>query len=236
MFHWQRIGMDLDRNIFDANKEFIAQYLSNDYEFNLKDGKTLLFDAETGYIERNDESKVSWNVSWMECSRRIIKWTKGPSETGLDRFWFDLNETEKKLYLYGLQLNLGKDSATITAGNLRGQRSERRVCDCVDSSIAGILCKAERGLHNLLLALQPCLPVDWMIEVEAIHIVTNKEASNGFTEFLKQTRGDENDPQFTIKDEIVSELNIASNVVNVRLIEGSEWIKKIMPEKLVTFV
>lgn len=109
---------------------------------------------------------------------RLLRWNIEGIEIGIDRIWFEF--TGGVLYVSGAQIKSGKDTKQITAGVLETQRRKptQRVDD---TTIAGILVKAERGFDALLSHLAQVF--QGPIQIKELVILTNKDARDGFEKF-----------------------------------------------------
>lgn len=167
--------------------------------------------------------------------KTLIKWSVDGKETGIDRIWFDWQGDENLLVLTGIQVKTGCDRSTITCGVLSTQRMKKRAKDCDDTCIAGILSKAERGFAALIPALrafaQQSIP-SLTIDINALHICTNKKAENGFRNFF----AGRSDYEFQIDQTLRATRDLPASFECI-LHDGSDWIEnELLPTDLSPFV
>ena len=107
-----------------------------------------------------------------------MRWNIEGTEIGIDRIWFEV--TGGVLYVSGAQIKSGKDAKHITAGVLETQR-RKPTLRVDDTTIAGILVKAERGFEALLSHLAQVF--QGPIKIQELVILTSKNAREGFEMF-----------------------------------------------------
>jgi hypothetical protein len=184
-----------------------------------------------------------------------MPWKVGSSETaGLDRTWLVKRRDDAAgaaaggagsagravVEVHGLQIKTGRANKRMTAGVLATQRSlSTRSVD--DTTIAGVLVKAERGLSKLVLALRKCFgDVDFtlgrVILFTTKRLGDDRDALDKFVEKhpahaakLQLHTGTE--PQ---ADKDVTEL-VASGLSEFEWAahDGDDWLRRIFPDAYV---
>lgn len=166
-----------------------------------------------------------------------MKWSVQGCETGIDRIWL-VATVNGSLQLNALQIKTGKDNAKITSGKIESQRNKTKTTQCDDSTIAGIISKAERGLVDLLSAFEKCFTGDSksIITIGTLYIYTNKEAQEGYNDFWEKEIK-RNDEVLPICSKIRSNnLNIlVPEYINVELCQGLSWLEDIIPTDIQPF-
>lgn len=167
--------------------------------------------------------------------KTLVKWSVRGTETGIDRIWFEWDGDKKVLTLTGIQVKTGCDRSVMTSGILATQRKKKRASDCDDACVAGILSMAERGFAALIPALrtfaQESIPL-LTIDIDALHICTNKQAADGFKSFFAK----QEDCEFHIDDTLRATYDLPASFECI-LHDGPDWIEnELLPRDVSLFV
>ena len=156
-------------------------------------------------------------------------------EKGIDRLW--LVDKGDRIMVYGLQLKTGTPKLKMTCGKIVTQRSKTKCSDVDDTTIAGVLVKAERGFVDILLGLRAAFPGK-VFELEAFYIFTTKDAADGIEKFrISYPDYEEN---FTLAPDLSQRLNEEAKSVAAAtnysfqwtLHYGVAWLSEVLPARV----
>eukprot|EP01031_Cornospumella_fuschlensis_P025465 gene25465-30747_t len=245
VFHNQRIGFDGRSTAGgNSNEKFLCRFLPS--FFNLRpftdslivtvtaDTFSLTMDVsgQTVAVPNAAQSREALCEFLVEYSNRLVSWRVGGSETGIDRIWWRYDRESHCLHLDGTQVKIGRDSMKLTSGVLAAQRGKLVASECYDRTIAGILCKAERGLGLVVDALRKQFGCH--IELGSVHICTNKLGSDAFVDFFEKQMKSES-YAFSVSPSIRSKYSVPESFL-CEIHDGASWINDIVPYELLPFI
>lgn len=166
MFHLQRTGQ-FSRSLCHNNEILLSNYRNVE-----NDQFCTIWASEEGIKD-----------FFHEVCDSIFEWTVDGKETGIDRirFEFDTSETQSIVIIHGIQVKTGKDSSPYTSGLFATQRRHLRCARVDDTTVAGILVKAERGFHTFFKA--DFAPETYQFQIGDFHVMTNKFISAAYNSF-----------------------------------------------------
>jgi hypothetical protein len=232
VFHIQRIGFT-GRSSGHSNEALLCKYLPN--VLGLRPDEDSLDLSVRGTVVTCTNTGTKADVEFQnrevlsECCDRLVKLKVSGYETGLDRFWL-VQVSESDFIIHGVQIKTGKDDAFITAGNIDTQRGKNKA-SCDDTTVAGILSKAERGFLALLPELKR-IHSGCNFAVGKLYVCTNKTARRGFENFFQAQSFSDND--MTAHHQFPTDLHAVFGCSDCECIlyEGIRWIEEMLPEHL----
>jgi hypothetical protein len=244
VFKCQRLGFK-DGSTGHSNEDLLMKYLHNYEELELNQGSVFIQfhtnnHGELTSIKINGYEDANQLDILQLHSQKLVKWTLNGKETGIDRIWWRYDE-EGVIRLFGLQLKTGKDTMHFTAGSLSNQRSSVNASQCNDKVIAGIIIKAEIGFSLLLPVISNYFQLP--VEVCGLYILTNKQASEAFSNFWDQEEDEIRREQRIEKKDLpprqeihrVSPSRSSDSFKNFPcyLIDGTSWLVNVLPSSLI---
>jgi hypothetical protein len=234
VFHIQRIGFT-GGSSGHSNEALLCKYLPN--VLGLRPDEDSLDLSVRGAVVACTNTGTKADVEFhnrevlSECCDRLVKLKVSGYETGLDRFWL-VQVSESDFIIHGVQIKTGKDDAVITAGNIDTQRGKNKASLCDDTTVAGILSKAERGFLALLPELKR-IHSGCNFAVGKLYVCTNKTARRGF-ENLFQAQQIFNSNDVTARHQFPTDLHAVFGCSDCECIlyDGIRWIEEMLPEHL----
>ena len=177
-----------------------------------KNSKAMLDDSECEDFDKLTDTLYRW---------------QGPlgHKKGVDRLW--LVDDGDRVLVHGLQLKIGKLKQKMTCGKINSQRSKARFSDLDDTTIAGVLVKAERGFKDIMLGLRAVFPMK-KFELGKFYIFTTKDATGGIEEF--RSLYPEYEENFHLSTEISQQLNVHSFQWTLQY--GVDWLSDVLPKRV----
>ena len=172
----------------------------------------------------------------IELTDVLFKWQgELGHEKGIDRLW--LIDKGDCIMVYGLQLKTGMPNLKMTCGKIATQRSKTKCSDMDDTTIAGVLVKAERGFVDILLGLRAAFPGN-VFELGAFYIFTTKDAADGIENFRNSYPDYEE--KITLAADLSQRLNEEAQSVVVAtsysfqwtLHYGVAWLSEVLPARV----
>jgi hypothetical protein len=239
-----------------SNEDFLCSYLHKHPLVNMERN----MDTETLVLSK--DGKVEWEIPankslGLPLTRRpapldeivgcITRWRVEGCEKGIDRiFIHDVGTNrngKRRLKIELVQLKSGRRDISFTPGRLKSQR-EKPMDKVEDSTIAGVLVKAERGLAYIMPALHAAFPeVAWCLG--KLLLFTTKLAAQADEKFRAAPEGKvvfRNDgsretplQRFTVDDVLLKELYASGINAHAQVafewevIDGIGWLQEVLP-------
>jgi hypothetical protein len=242
IFQMQRRGFE-GGSSGHSNEDFLCRYMPTFFDLASHERSIHMRLSSTASLSIRHFSDTAGDFTDIDNAeeffaahhRTLVEWSVNGTETGIDRIWFEWDGDKKVLTLTGIRVKTGCDRSVITSGVLSTQRKKKRASDCDDACVAGILSKAERGFAALIPALkafaQQSIP-SFTVDINALHICTNKQATGGFKLiFAKQ-----DDFEFQIDETLRATHDLPASFECI-LRDGPDWIEnELLPRDVSPFV
>jgi hypothetical protein len=210
---------DFDGGTPGHSNEFIVDFLSRYYDDLPLCREVLVIKNNSIYFEDEKDKEKTRPIEDVDVILgKILKWRVDGHEQGVDRIILTQSESNREIFIQGIQMKSGQLKLKITEGNLETQRTQGRTGKKInDGTINGMLVKGELGFQHLLAGLTKTFPT-CSFRASSLDLYTTKEAG----------------PTLTVFDGIHDSQIDSVGSFSWKLTHSSAWLKDILPDSILS--